>query len=360
VSHTTLSLRLHGPHDARFHDEEVRTPAPGEVLLEIRSVGVCRSDLDYWIDGRIGDMVVEVPLILGHEFSARVIEAGPGADPALVGRRVAVEPGVSCLRCEWCMRGDTNLCPQVLFCGVPGVDGALRRLMPYPAAFIAPLPDNVSDDAGALLEPLAIGVHVLDLARPRLETTAAVVGVGPVGLSVLQAARAAGVGRLIALDRLDWRLEAAMKLGATDAVKVQAFDGGDAVDHQRAVDALMALTRGRGVDHVYEAAGADDSAALAIELAAPAGKVFLVGIPRGGRTEFSASISRRRGLTVYVVRRSRPTLHRALAMLSRGALNADALITHRFPFAQATEAFDLAHNYSDGVIKAVIRVSAAA
>lgn len=342
------ALRLHAARDLRFDDEERPAPAGGEVLLEVLSVGVCRSDLDYWNDGRIGDFVVTEPLILGHEFSARVIETGPGVGPEMKGRRVAVEPAVSCLKCEWCGRGDNNLCPDVLFCGTPPVDGALRRYMAYPASFLASLPDDVSDDAGAFLEPLSIGVHAVDLARPRLEQTAAILGCGPVGLSVLQAARATGVARLIALDLLPWRLDLARKLGATDVIHV---------DRENPVEALFRLTNGRGVDLVFEAAGMDDSAQLAIELAAPGGKVFLVGIPPSAETRFAASSSRRRGLTVYIVRRSRNTLHRALAMLERGVLDAESLITHRFPFGKAEEALDLAHNYKDGVVKAVIRIA---
>ncbi|KPL10931.1 hypothetical protein AMJ85_05095 [candidate division BRC1 bacterium SM23_51] len=325
----------------RFHDEDCPTPGAREVLLEVLSVGICRSDLDYWKDGRIGDAVVEQPLVLGHEFSARVVETGPGADSNLTGQRVAVEPAVSCMECEWCRRGDTNVCPDVRFCGTPPVDGALRRYMTYPAQFLAVLPDSVSDDAGAVLEPLAIAVHAVDLARPRLEQSTAIVGCGPVGLSILQAARAAGVGRLIALDRLDWRLDLASEFGATDTINVNREDP---------VDAVAGLTADRCVDFVFEAAG------LAIQLAAPAGKVLLVGIAPGGETNFSASISRRRGLTVYIVRRSRNTLHRALAMLVRGVFDAERLVSHRFPFAQAGQVFPLAYNYEDNVVKAMIRV----
>jgi len=341
------TLRLHAPRILKFHDEKCPAPGPGEVVLEILSVGICRSDLDYWNDGRIGDMIVEEPLVLGHEFSARVIGAGQSVDKNLIGQRVAVEPAVCCMNCEWCWKGDTNLCPNVRFCGTPPVDGAMRRYMTYPAEFMAVLPAGISDDAGAALEPLAIGVHAVDLARPRLEQSAAIVGCGPVGLSILQAARAAGVGRLIVLDRLKWRLDLAVALGATDVIDV---------GREEPVAALDRLTGGRGVDLIFEAAGTDDSPALAINLAAPAGKVFVVGIPLGDRIAFSAGISRRKGLTVYVVRRSRNTLHRALSMLVQGKLDAERLVSHRFPFSQAERAFSMAHNYEDNVVKAIIRV----
>ena len=347
MSQSNRTLRLHGIRDLRFHDEAWPNPGPGEVLLEVLSVGICRSDLDYYSDGHIGETYLTEPLIQGHEFSARVIEAGEGVDQSLVGRRVAVEPAVCCTKCEWCLRGDTNLCPEVRFSGTPPVDGALRRCMAHPAEFMAVLPESISDDAAAMLEPLAIGVHVLDLARPRLEQSAAVVGCGPVGLSILQAARAAGVGRLMVLDRLKWRLDLALELGASEAIDV---------GREEPVAALERLTAGRGVDFVFEAAGTDDSPALSVQLAAPAGKVFLVGIPPGDKITVSAGVSRRRGLTVYVVRRSRNTLHRALSMLERGILEADRLVTHRFPFTQAERAFRMAHNYEDQVVKAIIRV----
>lgn len=341
------TLRLHAARQLQFHNEARPSPAAGEVLLAVASVGVCRSDLDYWNDGRIGDMVVEEPLVLGHEFSARVVDIGPGVGADLKGRRVAVEPAVSCMECEWCRRGDTNVCPEVRFCGTPPDDGALRRYMTYPAPFVVALPDGVSDDAGAALEPLAIGVHAVDLARPRLEQTAAFVGCGPVGLSILQAARATGLGRLIALDRLPWRLDLAAKLGASDIIDV---------DRENPIEALFRLTNGRGVDLVFEAAGMDDSAQLAVELAAPGGKVLLVGIPPSAETRFAATVSRRRGLTVYIVRRSRNTLHRAMALLERGVLDAESLVSHHFPFAETEKAFHVAHNYEDNVVKAMIRV----
>jgi L-iditol 2-dehydrogenase len=333
-----------------FHDEERPSPGPGEVLLEITSVGVCRSDVDYWEEGRIGDAVVVDPIVMGHEFAARVVEVGDRVNPELKERRVAVEPAMACMRCEWCLRGDTNLCPEVRFCGTPPIDGALRQYMAYPAAFVAVLPDDIADDAGAVLEPLAIGVHAIDLARPRLEQSAAIVGAGPVGLSILQAAHAAGVGRVIVLDRLPWRLEAALDLGATDVISI---------DDGNPVDAMEQLTLERGVDFVFEAAGTDDAPRLACELAAPGGKVFLVGIPMTDRIEFSAGTSRRRGLTVYLVRRSRNTLHRTLAMLQRGTLNAERLVSHVFPFSKAEQAFKIAHEYDDEVIKAIIRVNEA-
>ena len=342
------SFRLHAAGVTRFHDEPSVTPGPGDVVLEMLSVGVCRSDIDYWVDGRIGDAIVNEPIILGHEFSARVAEVGPGVDPALVGRRMAVEPAISCMRCEWCLRGDVNLCPTVTFCGTPPHNGALVRYRTHPAAFMAALPEMISDDAGAVLEPLAIGLHVLDLARPRLAAAGAFVGVGPVGLSILQAARAAGMGRMIALDRLPWRLDLAATMGATDAVNA---------DREDPVAAVMRLTGNRGVDYVFEAGGTDDSIRLAIRVAAPGGKVFLVGIPPSDRIEFSAAIARRRGLTVYVVRRSRNTLHRALEMLAHGRLDADRLVTHRFPFAQGARAFEVAHTYADNPVKVIIRVN---
>jgi len=341
------TLRLHAPRDLRFHNEPIPSPAPGEVLLEVLSVGVCRSDLDYWNDGRIGDQVIEEPLVPGHEFSARVVEVGEGVDRALEGRRVAVEPAIPCMKCEWCLRGDTNICPNVRFCGTPPVDGALRRYMAYPAGYVVALPESVSDDAGAVLEPLAIGVHAIDLAKPRLAQSAAVVGCGPVGLSILEAGRAAGMGRIFALDRLRWRLDLARDLGADETIDVDRADP---------VAALRDLTGGRGVDLVFEAAGTDDAPGLATELAAPGGKVFLAGIPPCDETRFRASTSRRRGLTIYAVRRSRHTLERTLDMLTRGELDGDRLVSHRFPFSRAPEVFSLVHNYEDNVVKAIIRV----
>ncbi|NLS78050.1 MAG: alcohol dehydrogenase catalytic domain-containing protein, partial [Chloroflexi bacterium] len=190
-------------------------PGPGEVLLRIRAVGICGSDLHYYKEGGIGDAVVNEPLIIGHEFAAEVAELGPGVTGLFVGQPVAVEPAMPCHHCELCVEGNSNLCPSVRFAGSPGVQGAMREYMVHPAANCFPLLPGMTFADGAVLEPLGIGIHAVDLGKQKVGATVAVLGCGPIGLLTMQVARAAGASRIFATDLLDYRLEAAKKCGAT-------------------------------------------------------------------------------------------------------------------------------------------------
>jgi len=195
--------RLHGPGDVRLTDEEIPAPAAGEWLVEVTSVGLCGSDLHWFSEGAIGDAKLSRPLVLGHEM-AGVVRGGP-AD----GTRVAIDPAVPCEICESCRAGRPNLCPNVVFAGHGGCDGGLRQFLAWPSHRLHPLPGQLSDDEGALLEPLGVALHAVDLAHLRLASTVAVVGCGPIGLMLIQLARLAGATRVLATDPLPHRLEAA-------------------------------------------------------------------------------------------------------------------------------------------------------
>src|SRR5262249_18653545 len=174
------AARLYALGDIRVEElPEPPPPGPGEVLLAVTAVGICGSDLHYYREGSLGGLAPKEPLILGHEFAGQIEAVGPGVTLP-VRTRVAVEPGHPCGRCEACLEGHPNLCPSILFCGSPPVDGALRERMLYPESLLFPLPDSVSDAEGAALEPLGIGLHALSLARLAPGGTAAVLGGGPI------------------------------------------------------------------------------------------------------------------------------------------------------------------------------------
>ena len=159
--------RLYGAKDLRIEEMEMPRPRPGEALVRIEAVGICGSDVHYFVDGRIGDAVVRAPLILGHEFAGVVEEVGEGVAGFVPGVRVAVEPGVACGACEPCRMGKYNLCLNIRFCGTPPVDGAYRERMVYPVDYLYPLPECVSSEEGAMIETLAVAVHATDLGRER-------------------------------------------------------------------------------------------------------------------------------------------------------------------------------------------------
>jgi L-iditol 2-dehydrogenase len=342
------AARLYAPGDIRIEElAEPGPPGPGEVLLAVTAVGICGSDLHYYREGELGGLVPEEPLILGHEFAGRVQALGPGVSIP-VGTRVAVEPGRSCGRCEACLEGHPNLCPSILFCGSPPVDGALRERMLYPAPLLFPLPESVSDAEGAALEPLGIGLHALSLARLEPGRTAAVLGGGSIGLMLAQLCRLAGATEVIVSEPVSHRREAALRLGATAVLDPADGPVGTAVRQ---------LTDGRGVDVAFEAAGAPETPGEAAEAARPGGHVVLVGIPSDDRLVLSHAVARRKGLTIRFARRMKHTYPRALALVTSGLLDLSLLLTHHFPLTSASEAFRVADSYAEGALKVTIQVN---
>ncbi len=340
-------VELHGERDMRIVQAARPVPGPGEVLLRIRAVGICGSDLHYYKEGGIGDAVVNEPLIIGHEFAAEVAELGPGVTGLFVGQPVAVEPAMPCHHCELCVEGNSNLCPSVRFAGSPGVQGAMREYMVHPAANCFPLLPGMTFADGAVLEPLGIGIHAVDLGKQKVGATVAVLGCGPIGLLTMQVARAAGASRIFATDLLDYRLEAAKKCGATETYNAKRDD---------VVQAITQATGGRGVDVVYECSGALDTPDQAMHLARAGGTVVLVGIPSEDHTTFTASVARRKGLTIKMSRRMREVYPRSLAMAAAAQVDLRVVVSHHVPLSQVGEAMEMLEHYEDGVLKVIVDI----
>jgi L-iditol 2-dehydrogenase len=336
---------LTAPRVMELTNDERPAPGPGEVLLELTAVGVCGSDVHWWLDGQIGTTKLGGRLTLGHEPAGRVLSVGPGADPALKGKRVAVEPAMPCGHCKFCLRGDVNICPDVKFLGTWPYQGAYRELMTHPAHLVEPLPDSISDAMGALHEPLAIGVHVSDLLKPRLGTTVVIQGAGPVGLACLLAMKLHGPAMLIVVEPLAYRRELALKLGADVTLSPDDPD----VEKE-----IARLTGGYGAQIVIEAVGEPASFDQMVRFAEPGAKIALVGIDPHDRLAFNHSIARRKGLTVILVRRSRNTLTRALDLTARGLWRPEPLLTHEAGLADLAKTLDMVAARGDGVVKAII------
>ena len=312
------AARLYGTGDVRVADEPVSDPTPAESLVRVQAVGLCGSDLHWYEEGGIGDARLGSPLVVGHEF-AGVVEGGP-----LDGRRVAVDPALHCGRCARCLEGNQNLCPNVAFAGHGECDGGLREYLTWPTEALHPLPDSIDATAGAMLEPLGVAIHSLDLGHVHLGSEVAVVGCGPIGLLLIQVARAAGARVPLAVDPLPHRRDAAERAGADLVV--------DPEDLPSEIDA----------DVVFEVAGTDPAVDASMQVARPGARVVLVGIPGDDRTSFSASLARRKGLTIVMVRRMNAVYPRAISLVERGLVDVDALVTHRYPLAEVDEAFRVA------------------
>ena len=337
-----------GIRKIEMQERPVPEPGPGEVRLRVTSVGVCGSDVHYYVDGRIGDQVIEGDHILGHEFAAVVDELGPEVEGPAVGTRVAVEASRNCQKCEQCLSGNPNLCPNVIFYGTPPVQGALCEYVLQRADLCFPIPEALADEDAAMLEPLGIGIHTVRRARTELGDTVAVLGSGPIGLVTMMCARAQGASRILATDIRPYRLDYAKKAGATDVMNP---DDGDVVEW------IIDLTGGRGVDVAYECAGEQETVTQCIDGTRVAGRVGLVGIPRVDSISLPIHTARRRELDILNVRRSKFAVEMGLAMAQSGQVDLHSMITHRMPLEDVGRACDLVDEYADGVVKAMIRVS---
>lgn len=343
------AARLHGPHDIRVEVVPRPEPAEGEVLIRVRAVGICGSDVHYFEDGGIGDAKISGPHELGHEFAGEVVAIGPGVEGPLVGTPVAVEPAIPCGHCEFCLQGNPNLCPNIIFVSTPPRRGSLAEFLAHPAALVFPMTEGLDFADAAMLEPLGVAIHTVNLAKLRPGDTAVVLGSGPIGLLTMQVARLGGARTVYVTDLIPERLELARRLGAASVLKADSADPVAWVKEQ---------TAGRGVDVVFEAAWAAQTVSQAVAMAKPGGRVVVAGIPSGPNDtiSFPASTARRKGLTIKLVRRMKHTYPRAMALVQQGLVDVRSLITHRFSLEETAAAFDLVSRRADGVVKALVEM----
>jgi L-iditol 2-dehydrogenase len=325
---------LDRPGEMVMRERPVPAPSAGHVLVAVRSVGVCGSDVHYYEHGRIGDFVVVDPLVLGHEVSGVIVATGVGVDGGRVGSRVAVEPGTSCGVCEQCKAGRYNLCPKMRFFATPPVDGALAEYVEVRADLAFDLPDSVSDDAAALLEPLSVGIWATGKAGLSAGSSVLVAGAGPIGLVTAQVARARGATTIVVSDIAPHRLAAAARNGATATLLA-----GDVPN------------AGRDFDAFIDCSGAPSAINAGLRLLRPAGRAVLVGM---GPDELTLpfGLLQQRELTVTGTFRYANTWPTAIALAASGAVDVDALVTDHYPLAEAAQA--LASTTAEGTIKSVI------
>ena len=305
-----LVSRLHAAGDVRLHDEP--PPSGDGTLVEVTSVGICGSDLHWFTEGGIGDAVPAKPLVLGHEM-AGVIRGGPDD-----GVRVAIDPAIPCHHCEPCLSGWPNLCLNVIFAGHGATDGGLRQYLTWPVDRLFRLPDSLSDDDGAMLEPLGVALHAYDLAHVRMASSVAVVGCGPIGLLLVQLAFRGGATQVLAAEPLPHRLATATRLGAVP------------IESEAAADV------------VFEVSGSPSAVEAALRVARPGARVVLVGIPDGDTTTFSASIARRKGLTLVTVRRMGEVYPRAIALAAQKLVDLRSVVSDVFPLSAVSDALGTA------------------
>lgn len=316
----------------------VPEPARQEVLVQVTSVGVCGSDTHYYTHGRIGDFVVRSPLVLGHEAAGRIVAVGTEVDRRRVGERVAIEPGVPDLVCDQCLAGRYNLCGAMRFFATPPVDGAFAEYVTVHTAFAHALPDTLSDDAGALLEPLSVGIWACRKGAVGAGSRVLVTGAGPIGLVAVQVARAAGAQTITAVDINPHRLEVARAIGATEVVDPRETD----------------LATGGRYDVLLECSGSSTALRSALPALRPAGTGVLVGM---GEDEIPLPIPLLQGRELALVGTFRyaNTWPTAIALASAGKIDLDGLVSARFGLEDVPKAL-LAGRADPTLIKALVEV----
>jgi L-iditol 2-dehydrogenase len=350
TSATMLAARLHGAKDLRMERlPHPGAPGRGQVLLRVKATGICGSDLHLYQDGRIGEMSLDGPLILGHEFSGVVEAVGAESrdghfEPLKPGTRVAVDPAQPCGHCELCEHGHPNLCAHIAFCGSYPFGGSLCEWMHMSARSCFPVSRKTDDEAAALLEPLGVAIHAVDFAKLRVGSSVVILGAGPIGLLILQVAKLAGADPIFITDKFPWRLKLAQKWGG---VPIR-------YDKEDAARRVMKETRGRGVDVAIEAAWADQSVTQAAEMLRLGGRLVVVGISGGDQFELNASTARRKGITIIMSRRMKHTYPRAIRLAETGRVDLRGLVSHRYPLKKSPEAFRLNTAYEEEVVKVMI------
>lgn len=330
---------IHGAGDIRVGNYDPPMPGEGYTTVQVASVGVCGSDLHYYKDGGIGGAVITDPFIPGHEFSARLTSDIESLQLTR-NQLVAIDPALPCHRCEWCERGYHNLCPHVVFLGAPPTQGALTQQIVVPLQSIVALPEAMTADQGAMLEPLGVCIHAIDLAKPRLLESVAVLGCGAIGLGIIQLLKRSGCGDIYAVDPQTHRCDAAAQFG------VRSGDSLDLIHDE---------TGARGCDLVIEATNSPDGLAHAIKATAIGGRMVLVGIPDGDLySPVSAAEARRRGLSIWFSRRMGNVYKRAIDLVSSQEVDVDCMVSHRFALGDTPQAFAMQAQEADGLIKSLV------
>jgi L-iditol 2-dehydrogenase len=339
------AARLYAARDLRVEDIPAPELSPGKVLVRIRAAGICGSDVHLYQDGRIGDVKLDGPLIPGHEMAGEVALVGDGVRNIKPEIKVAIDPSQPCGVCEFCRTGHYNVCPDMIYAGIPPTDGGFCEYMALPPSCLYPIPDRFTYGEGVMIETMAVGLHAVDLAHVKTGDTAVVFGMGPVGQTILQCLRVAGAQEIFAVDPIQHRIDTALLHGATAGINPTREDP---------VASVRKLTRGRGVDVAIEAAGEPETPGQCVETARPGGRVVLVGIPTDDTTTFKAGSARRKGLTIYVTRRMRHTYRRCIDLVDRGVVDLRSLVTHAVPLDDLQNTITMVEERANQVIKAII------
>lgn len=335
-----------GARKMEWVERPIPRPGKGEVQIKLEYVGVCGSDLHFYDEGRLANWVPEGPLVLGHEPGGVVTELGEGVEGLKPGDRVALEPGVPCGECSDCRNGHYNLCSKLKFMAIPKEkDGVFSEYCTHNASMCFKLPDNVSTMEGALMEPLAVGMHACELANAKVGETAVVLGCGCIGLVTIMCLKSRGINEIYAVDIFDKRLEKAKEVGAAKIINSK----------MDSIEAFVKTLPGGGVDHVFECAGNRVTTLQTARLIRRAGKITLVGVSPEPVLELDLATLNAMEGEVYSVYRYRNVYPRIIQAVSDGVIPLKSIVSHEFDFKDVIEGVDFSLKHKDEVIKSVIK-----
>lgn len=336
-----------GIKEIELTERDIPKPKEDEVLVRVEYVGVCGSDLHYYEAGGIGANIVKPPFVLGHEAGGRVVETGSKVTNLKVGDRVALEPGKTCGKCEFCKTGRYNLCPDVIFFATPPIDGVFQDYVAHPADLCFKIPDNMDTMEAALIEPLAVGFHAARQGNAKAGQTAVVTGAGCIGLVSMMALKAMGVTKVIVVDVMQKRLDKALELGAAAVVNGKDKD---------TVDEIMRLTDGKGADLVIETAGTEITARQAIHFTKKGATIVLVGYSATGEMTLPLGLALDKELEFKTVFRYRHIYPLAIEAVAAGKVNLKGIVTNIFPLDEVREAMKQSVENKADIVKSVIKV----
>ncbi|MBK7713115.1 MAG: alcohol dehydrogenase catalytic domain-containing protein [Bacteroidales bacterium] len=318
---------------------------PNDVRIKMTVVGICGSDIHYYTQGQIGSQVVEYPFAVGHEGAGIVVETGSDVKRVKKGDNIAIEPAMPCWVCDQCLAGRHHTCRKLRFLGCPGqAEGCLSEYIVMPEEGCFPLKGRLTPDHGAISEPLAIGVYAVKKSGNVKDLDIGILGYGPIGMSVMLAAKAEGAGSFTVTDKIQSRLAMALKEGATSLYNPLEED----------FTAMLKQHHPLGLDVVFECCGQQEALDQAIDVLKPGGKLVVVGIPEFDRWSMNVELTRRKEISLQFIRRQVDCVETALELMENGKIDISNMATHRFRFSKTKEAFDLVAAYEDGVMKAMI------
>jgi L-iditol 2-dehydrogenase len=321
---------------------------PKDVKIKMSVLGICGSDIHYYTQGQIGSQKVIYPFSVGHEGAGIVVETGLAVKRVKPGDVIAIDPAMPCYECDQCRAGRYHTCRKLKFLGCPGqADGALSEYIVMPEKSCFPLSGNLKPDHGSISEPLAIGVYSVTKAGGVKGLKIGILGFGPIGMSVLLAAKAQGVDSIYVTDKINERLAIALKEGASYTGNPLKENIADQIEKREPL----------GLDIVFECCGQQEALDQAVDVMKPGGKIMVVGIPEFSTWSINVENTRRREIMIKFIRRQVDCVKSALEMMDSGDIDIKNMVTHRFPFDRTKEAFDLVADYRDGVMKAMIDFS---